>query len=192
MVRSTDLGATWTLRGTTTGSRALDVVHRDTLFLFGVGSARRSIDGGATFTSMTGSQAFGHWTQGVDALDHGRVIAVGDGGLTATSSPINTVDDYEFGVSDWVGDGTEAFGVCLRATDATPTWTTNATCDQTADGAHWQGVPASPDPPSEVATTSLGDGVRTAQFRFGLRISPSQPPGTLSAGIAFTVLAPDP
>jgi photosystem II stability/assembly factor-like uncharacterized protein len=192
VIRSVDGGATWTIRSGTSTYLSMDVVNRDTIYIAGVGTMRRSDDGGATWTALSGAPTSGHWVLGIDAIDTSRAVLVGDGGLTSTIGPINEVDDYELGVTDWYDDGSEAFGMCLRATTATPTWTPNATCDQTADGAHWQPVPASPDPPSEVATTGPTDGIRTAQFRFGLRLAPNQPPGQLSAAIAFTVLAPDP
>jgi hypothetical protein len=79
--------------------------------------------------------------------------------------------------------------MCLRATSATPTWTVNATCDQTADGAHWRGVPQATTSASEVASGTLGN--YTASFRFGLRVDPAQPPGQVLAGITFVVVAPD-
>ncbi|MCW2921491.1 MAG: hypothetical protein JWL76_1365 [Thermoleophilia bacterium] len=193
-VRSTDNGATWATMGAIGATFAtLDQPTPSVLVGSAQGTApRKSIDGGVTWTTMAGASNYtSHWTNAIDMLDRGTGVGVGDGNLGGTTGLTGTVANYVQNTSDWIGDGTEAFGVCLRATTATPNWATNATCDQSADGAHWRGVPTIADNTTEVASTGIGDGNRVASFRFGLRIAPSEPPGELSAGITFLVISPD-
>ncbi len=124
-------------------------------------------------------------------VDRTTAVAVGDGGATGTTGSANDIADYLQNVSDWYDDGTEAFGICLRSTTGSPTWTPNATCDQAADGAHWRGVPTSTASGSEAASAASTVSNATARFRFGLRIAPDEPPGELAAGITFVLVAPD-
>jgi photosystem II stability/assembly factor-like uncharacterized protein len=193
IVRSTNLGATWSIVGSS-GSSFTTMDQPTNTMLVGAenGTVRRSLDGGATWTLMaTASNFNSHWVNGLDMFDRSSGVAVGDGNLSGTTGLTGGVANYVQNTSDWIGDGTEAFGVCLRATTATPTWTPNATCDQSADGGHWQAVPTVADSTAEVASTGLGDGNRVASFRFGLRVDPAEPPGELSAGITFYLIAPD-
>ncbi|MCW2928198.1 MAG: hypothetical protein JWM86_2166 [Thermoleophilia bacterium] len=190
--RSVDNGATWQLRGVfgTTPS-ALEAASDTRLIIGQSGSSSYlSTDAGATWSAMSSGATSTHWVYAIDSVDRTTAVVVGDGALSGTTGSSSDIDNYVQNTSDWVADGTEAFGMCLRATTATPTWTPNATCDQTADGPHWKGVPVLTDPTAEVARTALNDGVRSASFRFGLRLSPSEPPGELSAGILFLVIAP--
>jgi hypothetical protein len=140
---------------------------------------------------MNGGSVSFHWLWNVAAVDRTKFVTVGDGNAAGTTGSANDVADYVQNVSDWYGDGTEAFGICLRTTTATPVWTTNATCDQSADAAHWRGVPTANAPASKAAIGTSQVANATAKFRFGLRIAPDEPPGELSAGITFVVVAPD-
>lgn len=189
--RTTDAGASWTQVGPNGSFAARDLAMATPLVVIGVsnGAIRWSRDGGATWSAMAGNGVQHHWIHSVAAVDRSLFVAVGDGNLGGTTGTADPVADYQQGSSDW-DDGVEAFGACLRATSATPTWTVNATCDQSADGAHWRGIQAANDPGSQVATTATGSGTRTASFRFGLRVDPAQPPGELAAGLTFVVLAP--
>lgn len=126
----------------------------------------------------------------MDSVDRTTFVTVGDGNLSGTTGSIGDVTDYQMNVSDWYGDGVDAFGMCLRSTTATPVWTPNATCDQTADGAHWKAVPTA-NAPSSKAASLAAPGAATANFRFGLRVAPNEPPGELAAGITFILVAPD-
>jgi photosystem II stability/assembly factor-like uncharacterized protein len=189
--RTLDAGATWTLRAPTGtySSNAISAVSSSLVYGVGNGTSKMSSDGGLTWQSMTGNQVTFHWVLGIAAVDSSHMVAVGDGNLGGTTSTTADVPDYQIGTTDW-DDGGGAFAMCLRATSATPAWTVNATCDQSADGAHWRAVPQAAST-SEVASTLAGDGNRTADFRFGLRVPAATPPGAMSAGITFLVIAPD-
>jgi photosystem II stability/assembly factor-like uncharacterized protein len=189
-VRSTDAGATWSLVSPpgTIYPNGMSFVTPSRIVAISMNSLQHSTDGGATWSNAASSQITFHWGYGVAAVERSKVVVVGDGEMTGSSGSADPVADYALGSSDWYNDGTEAFGMCLRATSATPTWTPNATCDQSADGAHWRGIPIDTSLASQVA--SLASGTATAQFRFGLRVAPDQPAGELSAGIAFTLVAP--
>ena len=190
-VRSTDGGVTWVTRSVTNHYNDIDTSSATRLVAVSGGYLRQSLDAGATWTVMSGVQVTYHDARAVDVLDGTTAITVGTGSLSGSTGSSASVPNYSIGVSDWYADGTEAFGACLRATTATPTWTVNGTCDQTADGAHWKGIPTVNDSSAEVASTGPTDGIRTADFRFGLRVAPNEPPGQLSADILFTVVAPD-
>ena len=191
LYRTTDGGLTWTTAapaGTYNSPIAIGMADTSTVFIGGIGSLRKSTDNGAT---STGINVNFHHVLAIAAYDRSRIVSGGDGGTVGTTNIAGTVPDYALNSSDFHDDGTEAFGACLRATTGTPTWTPNATCDQTADGAHWRPIPTVADATAEVASTSVGDGVRIANFRFGLRVAPNEPPGELTAGITFVLVAPD-
>lgn len=191
--RTTDAGATWTDRATSPSFNPNSITMPSPQVIVGVsdGSIRWSQNGGATFQQMVGNQVAYHWVIDIDSVDRSRLVAVGDGNVSGYTGSSDLVADYAFGTTDW-STGADAFGVCLRATTATarPTWTVDSSCDQTTDGPHWKGIPAATGLGSEVARTALGDGNRTASFRFGLRVAEDQPPGELSAGVLFQVIAP--
>jgi len=190
--RSTDSGTTWTqiAPNGTLYLRGMDMPTSQIVITVMAGATSISRNGGVTFTPMGSASFHYYWSNAVDAVDRSTFVGVGDGGMTGVTGSASDVDDYVQNVSDWYVDGTEAFGVCLRSTSATPTWTANATCDQTADGPHWRGVPTSTGPSSEVARTAGASGLQTASFRFGLRIAANEPPGELAAGISFVLIAP--
>jgi photosystem II stability/assembly factor-like uncharacterized protein len=189
--RTLDNGATWSARapaGTFSPSSFATVSGTDVIGVTN-GGIRNSTDGGQTWSAMTGGQVTFHWLTAVDAVDENTAVAVGDGNVGGYITTAGDIPDYLQGTSDW-DDGGGAFGICLRSTTATPTWTTNASCDQAADGAHWRALPHTTDIADEVARTLAGDGNRVANFRFGLRVPASTPPGQLAAGITFVVVAP--
>lgn len=100
------------------------------------------------------------------------------------------VSDY--GANTWTPSATtSAFGVCMQsATSAATTWTTNATCPQT-NGAYWRAVPATwGDPNAPVATTAVGVNTATVALRFGARAGDNLRPGTYTAPVAFSLVAP--
>lgn len=192
-VQSTDGGATWSIVGGATSMGIKGLAWPSAMRLWGTtdGAMYTSTDGGVTWNTVAVGTIQGHWGNGATVTDRATTLIVGDTNMIASTGIADAIADYQQGVSDWYADGTEAFGACLRATTANATWTPNGTCDQSADGAHWQGVSATTGTGSEVASTDAGDGIQTASLRFGLRVEPTQPPGEVSAGLTFLVIAPD-
>jgi hypothetical protein len=190
LYRSTDYGVTWNVvaaPGVHSNFRTLTMPDSSTVYMTGNGGIRVSLDGGSTYRSISTNY---HQGYAIAAWDRARIVSGGDGNTMGTSNIASPIDDYVMNTSDWIGDGTEAFGACLRSTTATATWTVNATCDMSADGPHWHAIPTVGDATAEIARTANGDGVRVANLRFGLRTATNEPAGELSAGLTYLVVAP--
>jgi uncharacterized delta-60 repeat protein len=134
----------------------------------------------------------------MEAMVHadGRIVTAGScdmGGATGMDACLASYDNgglmsqYANGVTDWSTSGTSHLGVCLRSVaNATAAWTTSPTCPATS-GAYWNAISTTA---GQVAATATGVVNGTANLRFGLRVSATQPSGTYIAPVTFTVAAP--
>ncbi len=129
---------------------------------------------------------------GATQLADGAVLIAGNCSTTNVSEPDAcavriepgpTIPDYDGAGAGW--GGSEHFGACLRATDASATWTTAGTCAP-VDAAYWRPVTPTTD---EVASIA-GPGTATARMRFGLKTLANHAPGSYRAPITFEVVAP--
>jgi hypothetical protein len=90
-------------------------------------------------------------------------------------------------LADWTTPATSHFGACLRTVaNAAATWTPDAACGA-SNGAFWNAVPTTA---SQIASASTGVNNGTANLRFGMRTSSTQPAGDYIAPVTFTVVAP--
>lgn len=126
------------------------------------------------------------------ATSDGRVMLVGTNGADGRVAQLSAVTMAQFspGVDDW-DQGAGVFGACLRSVaGATASWTMSGSCSAT-DADPWRAVPPSGDSSSVVArTTVAGTLGASAGLRFGMRAPANQPPGSYSAPLEFTVVAP--
>lgn len=104
-----------------------------------------------------------------------------------------TFSDYLNATTDWdTAPSTNMFGACLRSVSggASGQWTVDAGGDCTAvDTDPWNAIPTTS---TKVAYASAaGTVAATANLRWGVRTSTSQPPGAYAAPVTFDVVAPN-
>lgn len=191
LYRTTD-GSTWS-SAVINGGRAyaVSMASDEVAYASYYGTVQRSVDGGTTWTSVSGVSW--HSFKGLDALDPDTVIATA--GSLETGVPLagGSLADYGASPNAWSGASTASlFGVCLQAVGAgtTAVWTADAAglpaqCEA-SDGDPWRSIPTAP---SKIATAGAGT-TGQADFVFGVRPAASQPPGAYYAGVTFEALAP--
>ncbi len=185
--RTTDTGATWTHQATPF-QHVRDVVTDDgrrTAWVTGSGSITQSFDRGVTWEPPV-SVGIGDYVNRMTVLGGGRLLAVGDAGLVAISSPVASVPDG-------MGGAGSGFGACLETAPGTSSvgWTLAGTGNCTsALTANWTAIAQARTSPTAVLARTAGPGTGTVNLRFGLRTSGSQRAGTYAASVVFEAVAP--
>lgn len=165
------------------------------------GALDTTFDTDGVLTTWIAAGAAGDSGFGIAVGSDGKLYAAGQCWLGATGNdicvaayaPFGTFSNYANAVTDWdTAPSTNMFGACLRSVSggAAGQWAVdgNATCTA-FDTDPWNAIPAAA---TKIAyASSAGTVAATANLRFGIRSSSSQPPGAYLAPITFDVAAPN-
>lgn len=185
--RTTDSGATWTSASVGIAHARDMAVDDANRFAWVTGHNRYVVseDRGMSWGPEMGI-GVSDYVDRIQPLNGGRLVAVGDGSLIATSTPHHSVPDG-------MGGSGSGFGACLETAvgTATTNWTIAGAGNCTAANlAGWSAIAADRSGATATVATTATGATGTLGLRFGMRTSTSQRAGAYSAALVFEAVAP--